>query len=105
MGSESQLCGWNLPAIEMANVAETRPKIKCTRRPILHSLNRMKHKTNPSEAEQFRHFSDATRYMDEYRRKHTIANGIKEWEERKGEKSTENTKLSKYIDIRFVLRR
>jgi hypothetical protein len=105
MGSESHLCGWHLPPIEAPNVAETRPKIKCTQRVV----NRMKFKTKPSEAEQFRHFSDAGRYIDEYRKKHSVASrGTMEWGgsnvvNNKSMEETADEKFSKYIDIRFVL--
>jgi hypothetical protein len=107
MGSESHLCGWHLPPIEVPKVAETGPKIKCTQR---HVMNKMKYKTDlPAESEQFRHFADAGRYIDEYRKNHTVASGAVEWAGNKMiEKSTESTvedeKFSKYIDIRFVSR-
>ena len=105
MGSESHLCGWHLPPIEVPKVAETGPKIRCPQRRV---MNRMKYKTEPSDAQQFRHFSDAGRYIDEYRKNHTVASGAMEWGrsmvDKSTEPNTEDSKFSKYIDIRFVLR-
>ena len=101
MESESHLCGWHLPPIEGPKGAETRSKIKCTQR---RPMNKLKYKTKSSEAEQFQHFSDAGRYIDEYRRNHTVARAAMEWAHANGTKSTTEDKFSKYIDIRCVLR-
>ena len=102
MGSESHLCGWHLPPIEAPKVVETGPKIKCTPR---HVMNKMKYKTELHESEQFRHFTDAGRYIDEYRRNHTVASGAMEWGGNKvvdktTESAIEDERFSKYIDIR-----
>lgn len=101
MESESHLCGWHLPPIEASKGVETRPKIKCSQRGV---INKLKYKTKPSDSEQFQHFPDAGRYIDDYRRKHTVASAAMDWGHANGTKSTAEDKFSKYIDIRCVLR-
>ena len=104
MGSESHLCGWHLPPIDK-KIVETGSKIKCTQRSV---MNRMKFKTEASEEGQFRHFSDGEKYIDEYRKKHTVANASLDWEDgsmqvhRNPKSITEDDNFSKFIDIRSV---
>lgn len=102
----SRFCGWQLPPIDATKVSQVGPKSKCTQR---NTLNRMKFKTKATEDEEFRHFSDRGKYIDEYRKKHTVACGRINWEtnediarDKNMDKTPENSKFSKYVDIRFV---
>lgn len=78
MGSnEERLCGWHLPRLETRKIPRKPRKAKC-QNPT--PRDPLQYKTMSSQFSSFQHFADANMYIDDYRKKHTVAETGKKWQ-------------------------
>ena len=102
MGSDNNLCEWHLPRLEQPEVTETQHKRK-------NNQNTMQHQKQ-SRSYSFQHFADPSMYIDDYRKKHTLAHAASDWKPNEHHFPKKHHKegeyhvpvQAQYIDIRFV---